>query len=330
MSMISAFQSVSAPRQVGIKISLGKPASDASPEDILLLKRALEVHGAVCLPGSNFTPLQLKVFAEKWGEVLLLPPGLAFNAQIASVPEVARVGNVAADGSVMKKHTAAEYWHHDGDFWAAGENHILNFLCCVQTPATGGNTGFLDTRKAFLSLNEEEKQKLRNAYIVVHGSDIEDFKDLSAEAQPADVKHPVLLKHPRTGEPSLYLPESSTGIQDADGSVIAQTKDYVSRIEEDFKLEFKWTEGDLLIWDNITTMHRSMGGYFDSPRLLFRCQARLHASDLRCADRSALSVRKSPPVASMCSRKFSIYSMTWRGSQARALFPYRRILRVFR
>lgn len=328
--MISVCKSLSTPRQVGIKITLDKPVSDANTADIQLLKRALEVHGAVCLPGSNLTPLQLKEFSAKWGEVLLLPPGLAFNAQIASVPEVARVGNVAADGSVMKKHTAAEYWHHDGDFWGTGENHILNFLYCVKTPEVGGNTGFLDTRKAFLDLSEEEKKKLLNAYIVVHGSDIEDFKHLPAEAQPADVKHAVLLKHPHTGQQSLYLPESSTGIQDADGNLIGQTKDYVSKIEKNYKIEYKWTEGDLLIWDNITTMHRSMGGYFDSPRLLLRCQARLRAPILSFGLRYPLCAPKLSAVASVCSRKFLFYSSTLRGSKARALFPYRRLLRVFR
>jgi alpha-ketoglutarate-dependent taurine dioxygenase len=35
----------------------------------------------------------------------------------------------------------------------------------------------------------------------------------------------------------------------------------------------EWEEGDLLIWDNTSVMHRGMGGYKDYPRLLFRTQA---------------------------------------------------------
>jgi taurine dioxygenase len=42
-------------------------------------------------------------------------------------------------------------------------------------------------------------------------------------------------------------------------------------------VEHVWSEGDLVIMDNLQVMHRGMGGYGDHPRLMYRCQARVRA-----------------------------------------------------
>jgi len=244
------------------------------------LMMAVAVHGVVCIPAAHLQPLALKEFAERWGTTLKLPPCFAFNAQVPGLPEVARVGNVQPDGTIQANHSAAEDWHHDGDFWPVGQNHILNFLCAVEVPSRGGRTGFLDTRRAFLALTGEERLKLEGAFTCVHAGEIEDFKGAAAsEMVMGDVAHKVFQKNPLTNEISLYLPpQSNSGIQAADGTRIGDSTDFIRKIEQDPNqgiFEFDWAKGDLLIWDNTTTMHRSMGGYLDEARLLHRCQARL-------------------------------------------------------
>ena len=37
----------------------------------------------------------------------------------------------------------------------------------------------------------------------------------------------------------------------------------------------EWEEGDLLIWDNTQTLHKGLGGYGDSQRLLYRAQTKI-------------------------------------------------------
>lgn len=136
---------------------------------------------------------------------------------------------------------------------------------------------FLDTHKAYLALREGTKERLKDAYTTVHASDIKDFKDAPKAQQPGNALHNVLQRNPISGKFSLYLPMSSTGIQAANGTKIGDNTEYITSIETDSAqgvIQFRWEVGDLLIWDNTQTMHRSMGGYSDSPRLLHRVQAR--------------------------------------------------------
>lgn len=263
------------PRQLGFQVPWDEPLETLAPGEMDLLRRALWHHGLLCLTGLRLDPARLRASVARWGEVVRLPAGLAFNNPEPGFPEIARVGNVRPDGTVIPNSTLAEYWHHDGDFWPAGRNHILNFLHAVRVPARGGNTGFLDTRRAFAALTPGERERLHGASLVVHASDISDFRDAPESERPGDARHDVCLPHPVTGEVALYLPESRTGIERA-GIPVGASRDWVDTSLRRVGIhEHRWVPGDLLIWDNLQVMHRSMGGYFDEPRLLYRGQARV-------------------------------------------------------
>lgn len=142
-------------------------------------------------------------------------------------------------------------------------------------PAVGGNTGFLDTRLAYTKLDPAQKAGLEGAYICVRASEISDFKGAAAHEIPPDARHSVLHPHPMTGEIALYLPDSSTGIQIENGQPWGTVESLIDSCQQKVGLlEHAWTEGDLVIIDNLQVMHRGMGGYADHPRLLYRCQAR--------------------------------------------------------
>jgi hypothetical protein len=57
--------------------------------------------------------------------------------------------------------------------------------------------------------------------------------------RPGDLKHEISTEQPATI--ALYLPSSNTGIRGPDGSRIRTAEVYI---------EYKWTVGDILIWDN--------------------------------------------------------------------------------
>ena len=182
-----------------------------------LLLQVLAHHGVICIVGQPVNPRQLTEFTSRWGEVVELTAGLALANQEPGLPSITRVGNIRPDGSIIPSVRFGEYWHHDGDFWAPGRNFIINFLSGVRLPPVGGNTGFLDSRLAFEILTDTQKTALAGAFVCVRASEISDFKKAASHELPPDVKHPVLFPHPITQLLALYLPDSSTGIQNEDG-----------------------------------------------------------------------------------------------------------------
>lgn len=267
-------------RQLGIRLQLDGSIADLADEDIRLLLDVLAHHGVLCVVRQpSIAPRQLHDFARRWGEVIELPPGLALDNQEPGLPSITRVGNVRPDGSIIPGAKFAEYWHHDGDFWQPGKNFIVNFLSSVQIPPAGGRTGFLDTRRAYEMLPDSQRTALRSAQIWVRASEISDFKKALPHELPPDARHPVCLPHPLTKRIALYLPDSSTGIQKEDGEFLTTAEKVIESLLETVGLhEHVWAEGDMLITDNLQVMHRSMGGYGDHPRLLYRCQARVAQS----------------------------------------------------
>lgn len=263
-------------RQLGIRIQLDRRVPDLADDDIRLLSRILDRHGVVCISGQPMDPGELQDFTSRWGELIILPAGLAFSNQEPGLPSITRVGNIRYDGSIIPSVRYAEYWHHDGNFWAPGRNHVVNFLSSVRVPALGGNTGFLDCRLAYEQLDPAQRAELEGAFICVRASEISDFKQAPAQEIPPDVRHPVLLPHPATGEIALYMPNSSTGIQKSDGQRWGFVESLVESSRQKLGIhEHVWSAGDLVIMDNLQVMHRAMGGYGDHPRLLYRCQARI-------------------------------------------------------
>ena len=267
------------PRALGIRVQLDRRIPELSDDEFRDVVAALERHGVVCFPGQPVSPAELRAFVAPWGSVVELPPGLALSNPEPGFPSITRVGNLRPDGSIIPSVKFAEYWHHDGDFWSPGQNYILNFLSSVRVPERGGNTGFLDTRAAFETLDPSVRSELEGAFIWVRASEISDFKRATPGELPPDARHPVLLPHPASGRIALYLPDSSSGVQRRDGTAWGTVESLIDAAVARLGIyEHVWTPGDLVLMDNLQVMHRGMGGYGDHPRLLYRCQARVPAS----------------------------------------------------
>jgi taurine dioxygenase len=258
-------------------VQLDRSVSDLAEDEIRSLLGLLAHHGVLCIVRQPpIAPRQLHDFCRRWGEVVELPAGLALANQEPGLPSITRVGNIRPDGSIIPGVRFAEYWHHDGDFWQPGQNFIVNFLSAVRISPVGGRTGFLDSRLGYEMLSDSERADLADAHIWVRASEISDFKKAAPHELPPDARHPVCLPHPITKQIALYLPDSSTGIQKMDGQFLTTVESVIESFQEKVGLyEHAWADGDMLIIDNLQVMHRSMGGYGNHPRLLYRCQARV-------------------------------------------------------
>jgi taurine dioxygenase len=90
------------------------------------------------------------------------------------------------------------------------------------------------------------------------------------------VTHPVFLRHPITGKKALYVNPGFTvrlnDVPERDSEEILAFL-FAHLMKPDYRHLYTWTEGDVLIWDNLRTMHRAVFDYRpDEPRWIIRCQ----------------------------------------------------------
>jgi len=75
---------------------------------------------------------------------------------------------------------------------------------------------------------------------------------------------PVVLKHPVTRAPCLYVNKGFThrilDVPDQESAALLD-KLFEHAKREEFIYRHRWQAGDLLIWDNYSTQHRATGGY---------------------------------------------------------------------
>ncbi|NDH88934.1 MAG: TauD/TfdA family dioxygenase, partial [Actinobacteria bacterium] len=88
-----------------------------------------------------------------------------------------------------------------------------------------------------------------------------------------DVSHPVVIAHPDTGRPMLYVnPGFTTKI---DGLTIQESRALLGFLFEhcqrpEFQIRFEWAPGSLAMWDNRSTWHFAVNDYHGHRRYLHR------------------------------------------------------------
>ena len=95
--------------------------------------------------------------------------------------------------------------------------------------------------------------------------------------QKRRVSHPIVMTHPISGRKSLYAdPGYTVRIDDLPEAESEDLLQFLFRhqVQPRFQYAHRWSEGDVLIWDNLRTLHKAEADYCaDEPRLIKRCQA---------------------------------------------------------
>jgi taurine dioxygenase len=87
----------------------------------------------------------------------------------------------------------------------------------------------------------------------------------------------MVLVHPISGRKSLYADPGYTvridDMPEAESEELLQFL-FQHQLQSPFKYAHRWSEGDVLVWDNLWTLHNAEADYrADEPRLIKRCQA---------------------------------------------------------
>ena len=149
-----------------------------------------------------------------------------------------------------------------------------------------GDTQFLNMHAAYEDLPAGVKQRLEGR-TATH--DFVKFWDMlrmrpgsnrgpltpEQRAKKPPVSQPIFRTHPITGKRVLYC--NSGYAMWIDGMDRAESDELLAFLfhhqeQPKYRYSHAWTEGDVLMWDNIGTMHNAIADYGDSPRYMRRVQ----------------------------------------------------------
>lgn len=180
----------------------------------------------------------------------------------AARPEIMRISNIEEDGKVLGELGDGELaWHTDQAYSATPV--FATLLYGIEVPADGGATWFCDTARAFDALPADLKARaggLRQTFSIERTVETQNIAlpDDQRRAKPP-VTHPLVRTHPLLGRKSLYLsPSHTVRFEGMGGEESRALHDALldHATGPDFVYRHAWRAGDLVMYDNTSTMHR--------------------------------------------------------------------------
>jgi taurine dioxygenase len=100
----------------------------------------------------------------------------------------------------------------------------------------------------------------------------------------AGTPHPIVIRHPISGDKALYLGRRRNAyIMDLDLAESERLLDEIWSYVETAVYKHKWAPGDLVLWDNRTTMHRRDAFDPKARRVMHRTQIKGSGEPARAA-----------------------------------------------
>ena len=260
---------------LGAEISGVDIAAGISDEQFAELRQAYVDYGVIFLRDQDITPDQHIEFACRWGDINVN----RFFQAVATHPIIAEVRKEAE-----QKANIGSSWHTDHSYDQVPA--MGSILYAREVPSVGGDTLFASMYAAYDALSDGLK-KMLSTMNAVHSSrhafgegayvdtDLDDLGSRlgNTEAATQDAIHPVVIRHPLSGRPALYVNGDFT--VRFDGWTQAESQPlldylYAHARQNEFTCRFQWRKGSIAIWDNRATHHCALNDYHGERRLMHR------------------------------------------------------------
>jgi taurine dioxygenase len=236
----------------------------------------LHRYEVIFFPGAGLTAEEHMKVAGQFGEINIFPTSRLLGATEPTF-------QVITDGP--DSPSEADFWHTDVTWVAEPPKYAL--LHAEVVPERGGDTLWASMTAAYDALSPT-MQRVVTGLDVVH--DCEGFIEGMRRRRPGvnrdqeaarirgaypPVRHPLVRTHPETGRRALFLGgrfmRRIDGMHETESRVVL---DFLARHIEDprFHCRWRWQPGDLAIWDERSTNHRSAGDYFPQVRSIRRVE----------------------------------------------------------
>ena len=256
-------------------------------EQLTAVIQALGRYGVVRFPRQTLTGRQLRDFSAQLGDLEINVGSQGY--QEPGVPEVMILSNIVENGRPIGLADAGQGWHTDMSYsrMIAFANVLYGIKIPRRNGTTLGATQFANTQAAYADLPADVKRALEGK-TVLHdfekfwemmrrekGSKRPPLTDAQRKAKPP-VSHPVFLRHPLTGNRVLYAnPGYAMRINELPQKESDEMLEFLfqHQLKPEYIYTYRWTENDVLVWEDIGTIHNAVADYGpDEHRLIKRCQ----------------------------------------------------------
>ncbi|MFK7894704.1 MAG: TauD/TfdA dioxygenase family protein [Myxococcota bacterium] len=213
---------------------------------------ALDEHLVLFFPGQNLSPREHRDFSVHFGE--LEPGHNQLQSPDPAIPEVCALDS--------DRDPAADVFHTDVTFQESPP--IASILNMVECAPKGGDTMWVNLQQVFDSLSGP-MQAMLEGLTALH------TQKGGPSAKPAE--HPVVRVHPNSGRKSLYVNRIFTDrIVQLSSTESKAMLNYLFGFAEQphFSCRYRWSAGDLGIWDNRATLHAAVSDYIGGHRVINR------------------------------------------------------------
>ena len=243
----------------------GVSLANASTYQLEHMRSALFEYGVVVMPKQHLNPEQHITLAEFFGEIDVN----RFFTPVPSHPVIAEVRTSPDQVEVI-----GGTWHTDHSYDAAPA--MCSILNAKELPPFGGDTHFASMAAAYRSLSPGLQNMLKNLRAWHSDSS---FQNSNVGINPKEnafrdpTLHPVIIKHPNTGVPCVYVNgDFTTNFENWSFEESAPLLSYLyaAITKPVFTARVVWEPGMVAIWDNRLVQHYATADYPGHTRLMHR------------------------------------------------------------
>jgi taurine dioxygenase len=209
---------------------------------------------------------QLIAFSKYFGE--LDPPGPNPYGQpfLKDHPELNVISNVVENGKPIGNLGDGEaVWHADMTYVEVPPKAAMLHSLEVPPPEAGGNTYFANMFAAYETLPPDLKTAAEGKFAVHDASTNsagmlrKGYKEVTDVRQTVGAHHPLIRTEPGTGRKALFLgrrPNAYVFGMDVAQSEVLLDALWAHATQPSFTFCHRWKVGDLLMWNNLSVLHR--------------------------------------------------------------------------
>ena len=221
------------------------------------IKKTLNKYGVIFIKKQNLDSNAYQNFAKSIGQLVEYPrlKGLKNFPYINVLERKSSDKSLAFGGS----------WLHQDTSYLNKDRPRYTMLMAIEIPKGQGNTIFSSGFNAYKKLPEDIKQKIRNAKGIFSSAGPISKTRLELERRAGIQSSRVLqaehsIVQEVNGQKSLYVsPGHLMEIKNIKNQDNDKIKNYlIDHVNKDeFIFSYEWSKGDLVLWDNLSVMHKA-------------------------------------------------------------------------